>query len=268
MTDRDHSVSYIEMADVAVTAARAAGDWLLERFGSKLPSAIKGEDSIVTRLDAEAERIIAAAIHAHYPKHSLIGEELSPNEALGALTWAIDPIDGTRNFAAGIPLWAVSIAALERGTPVAAAAYIPVTGEMYRAAKSEGAWLGGERIHIGSTPSISAAVAMTDLHAGFSDSLPESALLKLMHAARRTRMLGSVCCSMCYVTAGRFDIYYAPRVSLWDVAAGVLLVQEAGGDVRSLEGQGWTPDSDSIVAASAPLMQSFLSQLQSSQRTS
>ncbi len=259
--DNRRRESYDAISEVAIAAARGAGDWILEHFGTKMPSTVKDADSVVTSLDVEAERRISATIRAHYPDHTLVGEELSPHQVLGAYSWAIDPIDGTRNFAAGVPLWAVSVAALEHGVPVAAAIYIPVTGELYHAARGSGAWLAGERLQVSSTSSLSTAVAMTDLHGGFSDVLPPETLMRLLRAARRTRMLGSVCCALCYVATGRFDIYYAPHVNLWDIAAGVLLVQEADGEVRAVTGQEWTPGANSIVAASPPLVRAFLDHL-------
>jgi myo-inositol-1(or 4)-monophosphatase len=247
------------MMGLAEASAREAGDRLLRSFGGDVKLERKGRDSVVTFLDLETERLIAERIRARYPEHTIIGEEDTPGERAGECSWAVDPIDGTRNFAAGIPLWAVSVAALERGTPVAAAIYLPVTGEMFRAARGAGAWLGSSRLRVRPTQRLAEAVVMTDLlSGGFPEGLPGAVLGGLISASRRTRMLGSVCCALCYVASGRVELYYRPEVNLWDVAAGVLLVREAGGEVRSFEGEEWGADSGSIVAGGPELVEQFL----------
>lgn len=247
---------YEELRDLAVETAQQAGDWLVSQFGGKIATIPKGDDSLVTALDVESERMIVEKIRSTYPEHTIIGEETAPYQPAGPCSWAVDPIDGTRNFASGIPLWAVSIAAIERGKPVAAAIYMPVTGEMYQAAEGEGTWLNGRRVSVSATGRLSEAVVMTDLlPKGYPQGLPGSTLGGLVTAARRTRMLGSVCCGLCYVAAGRFDLYYRPHVNLWDVAAGVLLVREAEGEVRSFEGDEWRAGANSILAANPALVE-------------
>jgi myo-inositol-1(or 4)-monophosphatase len=249
------------MRDLAVEVALEAGDWLRAQFGERIATTAKGEDSVVTELDVRSERLIAGRIRARYPGHTLIGEEDTPHEVAGERSWAIDPIDGTRNFAAGVPLWAVSIAALERGVPVAAAIYLPVTGEMYAAAEGAGATLNGRPLRVGETRRLSDAVVLTDLLArDYPRGLPGAALGGLFTGARRVRMLGSVCCALAYVAAGRVDLYYRPRAQVWDVAAGALLVREAGGEVRGFEGDPWRADSDSILAANPALVRGFLAE--------
>ncbi len=249
---------YTDLRDLAVESAREAGDWLRERFGGIIATAPKSDDSVVTELDLLSEQMIARRITARYPEHTVIGEEATPNEAAGACSWAVDPIDGTRNYAAGVPLWAVSIAALEQGVPVAAAIYLPVTGEMYEAAAGAGARMNGETLRVSETAHLDEAVGMTDLLArDYPEGLPEATLGGLVTATRRTRMFGSIACSLCYVAAGRMDLYYRPHTSVWDVAAGVLLVREAGGDVRAFQGGEWHVRSDSILAANPALTVQF-----------
>ncbi|MDP9382404.1 MAG: inositol monophosphatase [Chloroflexota bacterium] len=253
--------NYRELMQTAADAAKEAGDWLLQRFGGAIQTDPKGRDSVVTSLDLDAERMIRERIGSRYPKHTLIGEEFTPNVSAGECSWAIDPIDGTRNFAAGIPLWAVSVAALEHGSPVAGVAYLPVTGELFQTARGHGAWLGEERLHVSRTATLADSVVMTDLLSqAYPQGLPATVFAGLIAASRRTRMLGSVCCSVCYVAAGRFDLYYRPQVNVWDVAAAVLLVREAGGEVRSFEGEEWQADTNSILAANPALVEQFLAE--------
>lgn len=252
---------YEELRGFAAERAREAGDWLLERFGARITTTQKGDDSVVTELDVRSEELIASRIRDRYPDHAIIGEEGTPRGAVGEWSWVVDPIDGTRNFASGVPLWAVSVAVLERGVPVAGAIAIPVSGELYEASAGCGARLNGVPIEVGETATLSRSVVMTDpLPGSDPESLPPEVLGGLMGAARRTRMLGSVCCGLCTVAAGRFDLYYRPSVKLWDVAAGVLIVREAGGDVRSLDGEAWTHETPSILAANPALLGAFLAE--------
>lgn len=275
---------------------------LLARFGRDVRAFPKGVDSVVTEFDAEAERLIAARIRSRYPDHAIIGEEESPGAALGERAWAVDPIDGTRNYAAGVPLWAVSVAALEDGEPVAGAIHLPVTGELFGAARGHGAWLergsavvdsgasggmppasgdsgvretlttapaiapptgGGSRVRetllVGGAAELAQAVAITDWHPPPGGGEREAERRgRLAARFRRTRAFGSVACSLCYVAAGRFDLYHAAGVSLWDVAAGVLLVREAGGEVRALDGGPWRADAGGVLAGNAALLSRFL----------
>lgn len=258
MKARSEPVNDREMRDLAASAAREAGDWLLTRFGGGVATVRKGDDSVVTEMDVASERMIVERIRARYPQHTIVGEEGTPGERTGARSWAVDPIDGTRNYAAALPLWAVSIAALEAGTPAAAAIYLPVTGEMYRAARGQGAWVGEAPLRVGTARRLADAVVATDAAHGGPADVRGEILGWLVVASRRTRMFGSVCCALAWVAAGRLDLYYAPRANLWDMAAGALLVREAGGEVRTHDGAAWTAGASSIVAGNATLVAEFL----------
>lgn len=245
---------YRRLMGVAVAAAREAGDALLPRFGPQILTEPKGRDSVVTALDLEMEQLIVERLHTAHPAHTIIGEELTPHASASEYSWVVDPIDGTRNFAAGIPLWAVSIGALEGTEPVAAAIYIPVTGEMFEAAKGLGARLNGRELRVSPCTQLSRGIVLTDLlSANSARRLPPQVLGGLLSAALRTRMLGSVCCALAYTAAGRADLYYRPSANVWDAAAGVLLVREAGGTVLSLNGERWDSRSHSIVAGNSAL---------------
>lgn len=251
-------VNLESLAGVATNAAREAGTWLRSQFGGVIASSRKTDGSVVTEYDSASEQMIADHIHAAFPHHPILGEELSPDTLVKGVTWVVDPIDGTRNFAAGVPLWAVSIAAVESGFPLVAAIYIPLTDELYTAVSGMGTALNGEPVSVSSTDDLSRSVAMVDLMPSQVRAMGEERIGRLLGAARRTRMLGSVCCSLAYVASGRFDLYYRPEAHLWDVAAGVLLVREAGGDVRSLDGRQWNTRSRSILAANKSLAEAFL----------
>ncbi|MDQ3855791.1 MAG: inositol monophosphatase [Chloroflexota bacterium] len=261
MTLTGNGTSYEALRVLAVEAAREAGDWLASQFGDRIATTPKGDDSLVTELDVQSEAMITARIRSLYPEHTVIGEESSPHAARSGWAWAVDPIDGTRNFASGVPVWAVSVAAMEEGRPVAAAAYLPAVGEMFEAAEGGGARLNGRTLRVSDTQQLADAVVMTDLlPKGHPDQLSPEVLAGLIAAARRTRMLGSVCAGMCYTAAGRFDVYYRPLLSVWDVAAGVLLVREAGGVVRSFSGDDWHANTSSVLAANGTLVKQLLAE--------
>lgn len=260
----EHSApeDYRRLMDLAVGAAREAGDALLPHFGPQIVTEPKGRDSVVTALDLQMEELIVRRLHDAHPAHAIIGEELTPHASASEYSWVVDPIDGTRNFAAGIPLWAVSIGALEGTEPVAAAIYIPVTGEMYEAAKGLGTRLNGRAVSVSSAAELSQSIVLTDLMSvNSSRRLPPDVLGGLLSAALRTRMLGSVCCALAYTAAGRADLYYRPSANVWDAAAGVLLVREAGGTVLSMRGERWDSRSHSIVAGNPAITAQLVAEI-------
>jgi len=250
---------YKDFQKSAVEIAEHVGSWLREQFGEKIQTRLKADDSVVTELDLAAEKIILEQIKRRYPDHQVLGEELSPHQLMDHWTWVVDPIDGTRNFALGIPMWAVSVALMENGEPVAAAIHLPVTNETYHASKGNGAWLNKHRIDVGQKEHLKDAIASTDLlPIDYAQRIPPLVLQGIFMAVRRTRMLGSVCCGMCYVASGKLDLYYRPEVNVWDVAAGVLIVREAGGEVRAFDGKDWDSRTSSILVANSTLVQKFL----------
>ncbi len=254
MTATEGPAVYAALGELAAECAREAGEELHAHFGRQIRTVRKGDNSVVTDLDAITERGIVRKVRSVYPDHTFIGEELTPEQMVGRYTWVVDPIDGTRNFAAAVPMWAVSVGVLHDGTPVAGAIHLPVTGELFTAVAGEGAWLDGERLSVATKTELSRAVAATDLLPGqLRSGGTGAAALSVVRSFLRTRMLGSVCCALAYVAAGRMDLYYRPHVHLWDVAAGVLLVREAGGAVLTLDGEEWRADAGSIVAANPAL---------------
>lgn len=193
---------------------------------------------IVTEADREVEALIRARLHDARPHDGFIGEESDPHPGTSGITWVVDPIDGTVNYAYGIPTYAVSIAAVEgtakpnQWNAIAGVVFAPVSGEIFHATRGNGAWLGGRRIHVNDAPSAAGALLATGFgydpasHAGDLAQVE-----RVMPLARDLRRLGSAALDLCFVAAGRLDGYFERGLKDWDHAAGALIVAEAGGRV-------------------------------------
>jgi len=235
-----------ELLQSAIDAARTAGEILL-RYRGRVKARQKGPNDLVTKADLEAEAAIRDYLLQHYPEHGFLGEE-SPELAppSGELRWIVDPLDGTANYLHGLDLFATSIAAESPKGLLLGVIYAPALDELYYAAREQGAWCNGERIHVSTVHELANALLVT----GFPPRprrRPEllelfAAYCEATHAVRR---LGSAAMDLAYVAAGRFDGFYATHLHAWDCAAGVLLIEEAGGRISKLNGEPfdlYTPD--------------------------
>ncbi len=232
-----------KLLQAALDAARVGGDVLL-RYRGRVKARQKAPGDVVTKADVEAEEAIRRFLLEQFPEHAFLGEEgAAAGDAEAGATgpatvrWVVDPLDGTANYLHGLDLFAVSIAATVGTDVEVGVIYAPATDELYYAAREQGAWLNGEQIHVSAVHELSAALLVT----GFPPRprrRPEllelfAAFCEASHAVRR---LGSAALDLAYVAAGRFDGFYATHLHAWDCAAGVLLVQEAGGRVTKLDG--------------------------------
>lgn len=221
-------------------AAGLAGDGLLNaadrRGGLTISEKTKGD--FVSDADTDAERTIADVLQAQYPDYGWLGEETGTQAAAGTgLRWVVDPLDGTVNFLRGLPHWAVSIALCEGDDPIAAIVYDPAKQELFSAEKGRGAYLNGQAIHVSDDVPLEAALMATGLPAGGRITYLPHSLQDLDATMPRTaglRRWGAAALDLAYVAAGRFDCYWERNLGAWDVAAGILLVQEAGGRVTPL----------------------------------
>ena len=225
-----------EIEDVAVSAAKGAGEILTRYFGSLDAVDYKDERRTdpVTRADTETEEYVAAVVRERFPDHGVLGEEGTGDDDSPApdFVWAIDPLDGTNDFVGGLPIFASSIGVLYRGVPVAGAVYVPWPGEaagrVFHARRGGGAFADGERL----TPLTS------DAGDGRLAAVPGSfrAAFSVDEAARdhvgEVRTLGSIAYELVMVAAGVLRYVFIARTSLWDCAAGAAIAAEAGGDVR------------------------------------
>ncbi len=224
------------MLNFAIETAREAGKILLEKFGRKISVQKKGEINLVTEADFASEKHIIERIKSHYPKHSILAEESGETAAFvagdDAWKWIIDPLDGTTNFAHGYPCWCVTIAAEHNGEIVLGVTFDPTRNDLFAAEKGRGATLNGRKIQVSDTAELKDALLVT----GFPyDVLGRENFTRhitgFVQKSRGIRRDGSAAIDMAYVACGRFDGFWEEGLQPWDVAAGVLLVEEAGGRV-------------------------------------
>ena len=229
---------YAPYRAVAEAAAREAGRILLDHYG-QVQAREKGPGDLVTDADSASQRLIAAALATAFPDHTLLAEEDDVVADPGnPWRWVVDPLDGTVNFAHGFPFWSVSIALEHAGQLVVGVVYNPLTGEMFAASRGAGATLDGAPLRVSATDSLASALISTGFPTAFAaDSPRQLALLDRLatgtHSVRRT---GSAALNLAHVAAGHFEVFYATSIRSWDVAAGVVLVTEAGGKVSALDG--------------------------------
>ncbi|MDE2477807.1 MAG: inositol monophosphatase [Betaproteobacteria bacterium] len=249
--------------DVARAAAGAAGALLREaqqRRGSWGVHA-KGPADVVTDVDREAEALIVRELLAAFPGHAVLGEESGLQEGAHggvhrpAHTWIVDPIDGTLNFAHGVPHYCVSIALAWHDVPVCAAVYDPVRDEMYHASAGGGAWLGDQRLRASDCARLDQALLAAVFPKPGSPLLErfEGSLLRAMRRCAGLRRSGSMVLDLAWVAAGRLDGFWQWGMQPWDIAAGSLLVLEAGGHVAPIDLAPGLLQAGSLLACASPL---------------
>lgn len=232
-------MDYTEYLDKAVELARGAGDIQLSYFRNpELKSKTKlNSFDVVTEADKASEKLIVDGIHAAFPGHSILSEESGMEGTNNAeWLWVIDPLDGTTNFDHGLPVFSVSIALQHNGTTVVGVVFAPYLGEMFTAMEGHGAYLNGSPIHVGHNSELGTMVVATGMPYD-RDRHPDNNLdniSRVCFRVRGTRRMGSAAIDLAYTAAGFYDAYWELNLNLWDVAAGILLVQEAGGTVGSL----------------------------------
>lgn len=222
------------LLDDVVDCARRAGDVAMHYFRGrhKLEMHNKLNDSdIVTNADTECEDLIKEFIRHNYPDHAILSEESGETAGTSGYRWVIDPIDGTTNFYAGLPLWAISIGVEYDGQTLVGAVYMPATGELFYASRGEGAYLNGRQIHVSDQTELSRSVFSTgfpvDKNVNPDNNLDNLAVI--MPRVRDIRRLGAATTDMCYVAAGFLQGYWELNLHEWDVNAATLIVEEAGG---------------------------------------
>lgn len=237
------------MAAAALKAARG----LVRDFGEveQLQVSRKGPADFVSEADRRADRILKAELRKGRPAYALLMEESGAEAGEpDAPCWIVDPLDGTTNFLHGLPHWAISIAVEEKGEITAGLIYDPVKDEMFWAAKGSGAYLNDRRLRVSGRKDLTDCLVATGIpFAGHGDHASFSAILAaVMPQVAGVRRYGSSALDLAYVAAGRFDGYWEEGLSPWDLAAGILLVREAGGLVTDLRGGAKMLDKGEVVA--------------------
>jgi len=241
--------------DHLIAIVQEAGSLFLEGYYAPKEISYKSDIDLVTQYDVAVEALLKAKLAAAFPDHTLVGEESS-----GALTYPekaiyIDPIDGTTNFVHGIPFCAISVGIWEDRKPVAGCVYNPVLEELFYAEKGKGATLNGEPIHVdGEAQSlprslIATGFPYTKIEQGEDYEWVLRTMRSLLPHTRDIRRLGSAAIDLCYVARGTFAGYYEINLKPWDVAAGILIVEEAGGTVSREDGEPYTLDHRIVVAS-------------------
>jgi myo-inositol-1(or 4)-monophosphatase len=244
---------FMDPLDLAIAAARAAGTLLRTHFGTPLEvNALEAHD-IKLELDVQTQSLITHMILDQFHDHAIYGEEGLAGNQSSPFQWILDPIDGTVNYFYGIPHFCISIALREHTDLLAGVIYDPMRDELWQVRKGGPALLNGAPIAVSKRTAVSDAI----LSVGFSKTkntidtgLP--LFTDMVHRARKCRLMGSAALDMAYVATGRLDGYIESSVSLWDVAAGILLVQAAGGSVK-MEPRPDNPDKFSIIATNGVL---------------
>jgi len=224
---------------VAETAAREAGRFLAERFHGSLKIEKKGQVNLVTDADRQSEELLKKIILSEYPDHGFKAEEGTESGTDSEYLWLVDPLDATTNYAHGFPIYCVSIALLKNGEIITGCIYNPNLDECFIAEPGKGAFLNGERIAVSRTESLDDSLLATgfpyDIRETDDNNLREFAAFAT--SARAVRRAGSAALDMAYVACGRFDGFWEFKLAPWDVAAGILLVEEAGGKISSWTGE-------------------------------
>ncbi len=239
-----------QISRVGTAAAYCGGKVLKEYFGRIDIVHKKGKVDLVTEADIESERKIVNSIRQVYPDHSILAEEGGLLKGAGEYHWIIDPLDGTTNFAHGIPICAISIAFVEKNKTTMGIVLNPFSGEFFTATKGRGARLNEIPIHVSNIDCVTDALLATGFPYDSTRILDElMARFKAgLRAAQGLRRLGSAALDLCYVACGRFDGFWEQNLQPWDTAAGALIVTEAGGMVTDFLGRAYDNNLQQILA--------------------
>jgi myo-inositol-1(or 4)-monophosphatase len=227
--------SYLERA---AEIAREAGALLANYYERRIPFELKGEFDLVTEADRASERLVIERLRSHFPAHGILAEEGGGHDSPSEYRWYVDPLDGTTNFAHGYPAFNVTLALERAGDMIAGVVYDPIRQEMFTAERGSGAYLNNRRVHVSNVQRLQDSLVCT----GFPSrkrhlSINVHFYHQLGMATHGVRRSGSAAIDLAYVSCGRLDGFWEFGLNPWDMAAGRLLVEEAGGRVSDMEGQ-------------------------------
>ena len=245
---------------VAADAALLAGQIQKARLGTDIGVENKGELDLVTEVDRACEVAILARLRRSFPTHDFVAEESAPSLSGSEYVWYIDPLDGTTNYAHNYPFYCVSIALTRNERVMASAVYDPVKDELFTAARGRGATCNGFPLKVSPYRDLRRSVFLTGFPYDLRDDVPHTLRLfeRFLHHARALRRDGAAALDLAYLAAGRIDGYFEERLKPWDVLAGALLVEEAGGRVSRFDGSPIGVSSDQVVASNGGLHEAML----------
>lgn len=259
------TVPHDALLAVATTAAKAAGVLLRDYARSGFRIAYKNPINLVTDADHAAEQSVIEHIRKQFPDHGLLAEERGAvPQPSSSYRWIIDPLDGTTNFAHGFPFYCVSVGVECDGVPIVGAVYDPSRDELFTACVGKGACVNGTPIAVSATETLDRALLVT----GFAYDIRETPDNNLDHfsrfalSAQGMRRTGSAALDLCYVAAGRFDGFWEVKLNPWDMAAGVVIVREAGGTVTDFGGKVHSIHQPQLVASNGRVHEAMLTILQ------
>jgi myo-inositol-1(or 4)-monophosphatase len=244
-------------------ASQGAGETLKRLFGRVRQVIKKGEIDLVTEADLEAEKAIVQTIRRHFPQDSILTEETGEYKAMPERVWIVDPLDGTINFAHGLPFYAVCIGLQVDGRMVLGLVHNPRMDERFEAREGEGAFLNGFSIRVSQTETLVESLVAT----GFPYSVHEDAptVIQRLHGVvtrvQGIRRAGSAALDMCYVAAGRFDAYWEEGLKPWDTAAASVIAREAGGRLTDYNGHVYSPFLNTVLASNGLIHDAMLEAL-------
>ena len=233
----------------AVDLARKVGNHIAQNAAKRKQVHYKGEVDLVTQFDKKSQDMIVSELMKKYPRYGVLSEEGVSHNEKASSKWIVDPLDGTTNFAHGLPIWAISIALECEGDILLGVVYEPNSQEIFSAIKNSGAFKGGKKINVSRIHRLSQALLVT----GFPYDIRTSTKNNLNHfcnfavRAQAVRRLGSAALDLCYTACGRFDGYWEIKLSPWDQAAGSLILSEAGGMITDFKGEKFDIYSDEVL---------------------
>ena len=245
--------------DVALEATTTAGEIIRGGWDSDRQITFKGRADIVTDIDVAAEKAVLEILTSAFPQFGILAEESQPVAGDSRYRWVVDPLDGTRNYAQSIPHFCTIVALAEEDEIVAGVVYDPVREETFTAAKGQGAFLNGAPITVSETTEVARSLLSFDL--GYVDEkagLAIDMLRALWPGMYSVRMMGSAGLGLAYAASGRVDLFFHHSLSPWDVAAGLVLAQEAGGRVVDRQGNKAGLFTPSVICSSPALIEGFL----------
>lgn len=248
-----------DVLNVAREAALMAGEILMHRYRSTLRVAYKGIGNIVTDVDLIVENAIFDFLGKEYPEMEMLGEESSGNQNSTGFTWIVDPLDGTRNYASGIPVFSTVIGLVFDGEVIVGVNYDPIAKDMFEAQKGKGCYLNGNSATVSNREILGDCILGMDMsydNVGASNGL--DILSKIWPGMQTARIMGSAALGISYVAAGLTDLYFHHKLSPWDQVAGILMLEEAGGIITDRQGSVAGLYSDGIVASNKVLHKEFM----------